>query len=126
MTTRLKRMELIGQFTGLRRSRGKKMEVLKEKSGNTLPDISAIGKIIRRTASVFISIRTAISMRVFGKETNAMVRVPIGEMRLENCAVNIQETGMKTRNMEEALSSTKTEIAMTGIGLQACLKGKAE
>ena len=126
MTTRLKRMELIGQFTGLRRSRGKKMEVLKEKSGNTLPDISAIGKIIRRTASVFISIRTAISMRVFGKETNAMVRVPIGEMRLENCAVNIQETGMKTRNMEEALSSIRTETAMTVIGLQACLKGKAE
>jgi len=126
VTTRLKRMELIGQFTGLRRSRGKKMEVLKEKSGNTLPDISAIGKIIRRTASVFISIRTAISMRVFGKETNAMVRVPIGEMRLENCAVNIQETGMKTRNMEEALSSIRTETAMTVIGLQACLKGKAE
>ncbi len=119
-------MELIGQFTGLRRSRGKKMEVLKEKSGNTLPDISAIGKIIRRTASVFISIRTAISMRVFGRETNAMVRVPIGEMRLENCAVNIQETGMKTRNMEEALSSIRTETAMTVIGLQACLKGKAE
>ena len=100
------------------------MAVSREKSGNMLPGTSATGRTIRRTASAYTSIRMGTSMRAYGRGTNVMVRVHTGEMRAANSAASTRETGSKTRNTEEALSSTKTETVMTDIGLLECLKEK--
>jgi hypothetical protein len=113
---KLKRTELIDQFTGSRKSRDKRMAASREKSGNMLPDTSETGRTIRRTVSAFTSIRMAISMKDSGKEISVMVKVHTGETKEENYVANILEIGLKIRNTEEAPSSTKMEIAMTAIG----------
>lgn len=126
VTARHKRTELTDQSTGLRRSRDKKMEVLRERSGNMLQDTSVIGKKIKKTDSVYNSITTATNTKVYGNVINATVKVLTGEMRLVNCVVNIQEIGAKTKSTVAAHSFTKTVTDTMAIGLQACLKERVE
>ena len=102
------------------------MEVSRERSGNMLLVTLATGKIIKRTASVFTSIRTETSMRVSGKEINATDKVHTGGMKLENCVVNTPVIGSKTKSMAEVHSSIKTVIVMMATGLLVCLKVKEE
>lgn len=102
------------------------MEVSRERSGNMLQDTSVIGKRIRKMDSVYNSITTATNTKVYGNVINAMDKVLTGEMRLENCVVNIQEIGAKTKSMVVAHSFTKTVTDTMAIGLQACLKEKEE
>jgi len=123
---RPKRMELTDPYTGLRRSRDKKTGASRGRNGSMLPDISETGKIIKKTASVFTSIKMEISMRVSGKETSVTAKAPTGEMKLENFVVSTQGTGAKIRNMAEAHSFTRMAIDTMATGLPGCLKAKAE
>ena len=113
-------------YTGLRKSRDKRTAALREKSGSMQADISATGRIIRRTALVFTFIRTATSMRAYGRGINVMARAHTGEMREASFAVNIPEIGSRTRNTVEVLSFTRTGTVMTATGSQECLKVKEE
>jgi hypothetical protein len=113
-------------FSGSRRSRDRRMEASRARNGNTLHDTSEIGKITRKTDSVFTSTRMEISMKGFGKETSAMARAPIGGTRQASFVVNTQGTGSKTRSTAEVLSSTRTGTDTTDTGSQACPRAKAE
>lgn len=116
----------IGQFTGLRRSRDKKMVVSRERNGCTHPDTLVTGRKTRKTVSAFNSTIMATSTKDCGKETNATAREPTGATRLASFAVSTPETGMKTRSMAEVLSSTRTGTDTTDTGSQACPRAKAE
>lgn len=126
VTAKPRKMVLIAQFTGLRRSRDKRMEASRERNGCTHPDTLATGRKTRKMVSAFNSITMATSTKDCGKETSAMVRELTGAMKLESFVVSTQETGMKTRSMAEVLSSTRTGTDTTDTGSRECLRAKAE
>ena len=111
---------------GSRRSRDRRTEASRERSGNTHPDISATGRRIRRTDSVFSSIKTATNTRVYGSVISAMAKELTGVMRLESYVVNIQATGTKTRSMAVVPSSIRTATDTTATGSLECLKEREE
>jgi hypothetical protein len=112
--------------TGSRRSRDRRMEVSRERSGNTHPDISATGKRIRRTVSAFNSTKTVTNMRVYGSVISDMAKELTGVMRLESCVVNTQATGTKTKSMDVVPSSIRTATDTMATGLLECLKEREE
>ena len=65
-------------------------------------------------------------MKECGKETKDMDKEHTGEMKVENSEENILETGVKTKNTVEALSSTKMETDTMVTGLVECHKEKVE
>jgi hypothetical protein len=85
-----------------------------------------IGRITRRMVSESSITRMETSMRVCGKETNAMAKEPTGETRQENCEESIQEIGSKIRSMVEAHSSIKTVIVTMATGCQGCHRVRVE
>lgn len=115
----------IGRCIGSRRSKGRKMEVSRARSGSMRRGTLGTGKTIRKMASVFSSTRTATSMRAYGREIKDTAKALTGEMSLVNYVVNTQETGSKIRSMAGAHSSIKMEIVTMGTGSQACLKVRA-
>ena len=76
--------------------------------------------------SAFNSTTMATSTKDCGKEISAMAKELTGVMKQESFVVSTQETGMKTRNMVEVLSSTKMVTDTTDTGSQECLRAKAE
>ncbi len=102
------------------------MVALKVKNGSNLQDTLVIGKTTAKMDLASSSTRMAISMKACGVLTVAMVRVLIGGMKLENLEENTRVIGSRIRNMAEVLSFIRMETDMMGIGLMACLKGKAE
>lgn len=109
-----------------RRSKGRRMEASRERSGNMLQGTLATGKTTRKMALVSNSTKTETSMKGSGSEINVMVKVHTGVTRMASSVVNIQVTGLMIRNMVEVLSSTKMVIVMTVIGWRACLKVRVE
>jgi hypothetical protein len=126
VTAKLRKMAHIAPFTGLRRSRDKKMEASRERNGCTHPDTSETGRKTRKMVLAFNFTTTATSTKDCGKETSAMARVPTGATKLVSFAVSTQETGMKIRNTAEVLSSTKMGTDTTDTGSRGCLRAKEE
>ena len=109
-------MELTEVCIGCKRSKLRKMEPSREKSGNHLKSISETGETTSRKVSVFNSTRVETSMRVCGLKIKDMAKVPTGELKVRNSEESTQETGMKIKSMEEELSSTRmeTDTMVTG------------
>ena len=126
VTAKPRKMVLIAQYTGLRRSRDKKMEASRERNGCTHPDTLVTGRKTRKTVSAFNSTIMATSTKDCGKETSATGRELTGAMKLANCVASIQVTGTKIRNTVAALSSIRTATDTTATGSPECLKEKAE
>lgn len=77
---KLRRMDLIEVYTGLRRSQDKKMEALRERCGLDHQDTLVIGEIIARKALEYSSIRMVTNMKACGPWIRNMVKVLTGEM----------------------------------------------
>ena len=92
------------------------MEVSKEKCGRAHQDISAIGETIAKKDSVFNSTRTETNMKVCGPWIKNMVKALTGEMMEESSEENTQEIGLKTKSMEEELSTSKIVTGTMDIG----------
>lgn len=122
MTIKRKRTVHTDQSTGSRRSKDKRMEVLRERNGSMHLGILETGRIIKKMVSAFNSTRTVTNTRVYGKEINAMGKVLIGGTKMVNSEESTQATGLKIKNTVEAPSSTKMEIDTMDIGYQECLK----
>jgi hypothetical protein len=102
------------------------MEASRERNGNTHQGTLEIGRITVRKVSAFSSTKTAISMRVCGPPTAGMVKVLIGETKVESLGENTLVIGLRIRSMEEVLSSTRMVTDTMDSGLMACLKARAE
>jgi hypothetical protein len=122
VTIKHKRTAHINQSTGSRRSKDKRMEVLKERNGSMHQGTLETGRIIKKMVSAFNSIKTVTNMRVYGKEINAMDKGLIGGMKMVNSEESIQATGLKIKNTVEAPSSIKMEIDTMDTGYQECHK----
>ena len=109
MTAKLRKMVHIALFTGLRRSRDKKMEASRERNGCTHPDTSETGRKTRKMVLAFNFTTMATSTKDCGKEISAMARVLTGATKLASFAVSTQETGMKIRNTAEVMSTTSAK-----------------
>jgi len=66
MMLKLKRMDLIDLYIGLKQVKNKKMEVLKEKNGNKIVVIMENGLIIKNMDLVFKSMAIKINMKEVG------------------------------------------------------------
>ena len=109
-------MELTEVYTGFRRSKHRRMERSRVRSGSHLKNTLEIGEIISRKDSVSNSTKVETSTRVCGLKTRDMVKELTGELKAKSYAESTQEIGMRTRNMEEELSFTKTEIGTMDTG----------
>jgi hypothetical protein len=116
MTLKHRKTELIELFSGFKNKKQKKMAQSKEISGFHLQSTLEIGVITVKRDLVFNITKTVINTKECGRLIKDMVRVHTGVWRLRNLDVNTQETGLKTRNMEEEHFSTKMEIVTTVIG----------
>jgi hypothetical protein len=122
VTIKRKRTVHTDQSTGLRRSKDKRMEVLRERNGSMHLGILETGRIIKKMALAFNFTRTVTNTRVYGKEINVMGKVLIGGTKMVNSEESTQATGLKIKNTVEAPSSTKMEIDTMDIGYQECHK----
>jgi hypothetical protein len=113
---KLRKMDHIEVYTGLRRSQSKKMAALKAKCGKRPQDILVIGGITARRVSVFNSIKMEINMKECGQWTRSMARAHTGEMRMESSEENTPEIGSKIRSMVVVPSSLRIVIDMMVIG----------
>ena len=119
-------MARIDRSIGSIRRISRRMALSRVRSGKPVRNTSVIGETIARKASASSSTRMAISMRACGLLTSATVRELTGRtQQATNCAVNTQEIGMRTRNMEEAPFSTRMETDTMGTGSMGCLRGRA-
>ena len=84
MTQKHRKMEPIEVYTGYRRSRHRRMVLLRVKSGSHHRSILAIGEITLRRDSVLNSTKMETNMRVCGHKTNAMVKVLTGKLRVRS------------------------------------------
>jgi len=125
-TARPKRMEHIAPSTGSRRSRDKRTEASREKSGSMHLATSVTGKRIRRTDSAFSSTRMGTNTRGYGNVISATAKAPTGAMRRASCAVNTQETGSRIRSTAAVPFSTRTATDTMATGSLECLRAKAE
>ena len=67
-----------------RRSKGRRMEASREKSGSRLLAISVIGRTTAKMGSVFSFTRMETSTKACGREIGDMARERTGETRLES------------------------------------------
>lgn len=117
MMSKLRKMDRIAQFTGLKSDQLEKTELSGEKSGKCQIVTSAIGSIIKSKALEYKFIETAINIKECGVATSAMVKELIGKIKeIINFAVNTLGTGMKGCDMGEEHFSSRMEIVMMGIG----------
>lgn len=79
-----KRMDLIDQSTGLRKSQDKKMEASRERSGHPLRGISVTGLITARRALVSSSSRMETSMKACGQWIRSMGKALTGDLMAES------------------------------------------
>jgi len=71
---------------------------------------------IAKRASASSFTKMEISTRECGLSTSDTAKALTGKTRATNSAENTLAIGMKTKSMEEVLSSTKTEIVTTATG----------
>lgn len=60
------------------------MEALKVRNGRRLQDILVTGRIIIKRDLVFSFTKTVTNMKACGQTINAMVKAPIGGMKMES------------------------------------------
>ena len=116
MMPRLKKMERTGRYIGFRRKRSRRMALLKERNGKAPLAILVIGETIAKRDSEYNTTKMVTNMKACGLLIKNMDKALSGVLKAKNCAVNILEIGLKTKNMEEAPFSTRMVIDMTGIG----------
>ncbi len=112
--------------TGSRRSRDKRTEASRERSGNTHLATLVTGRRIRRTDLAFSSTKTETNTRDYGNVISVTVKAPTGATRRANCAVNTQETGSRIKSTVAAPSSTRTATDTMVTGSLECLRARAE
>lgn len=100
------------------------MEASRAKCGNNHPVILEIGATTWKKGLAFNIIKMVTSMRACGLWTRGTVKAHTGEQRAVNLGVSTQETGTKTKSMEEVLSFTKMEIDTTDTGSMVFPKAK--
>lgn len=113
---KLRKMDLIDRFTGLRKSQDKKMEASKEKNGQVHPGISETGLITVRRVSEFNSSITVISTKECGPWIRSMVKAHTGDLTVVSSEENTQAIGLRTRSTAEVHSSSKTQTGTMDTG----------
>lgn len=126
MTKKLKRMDHIEVFTGLKRRKDKKMGLSKVKSGNSQAGILGTGEIMEKKDLELCSSQMEINMKECGIQIKDMGKELTGELREESLGENTLGIGLKIKNMEEELFSLKMETDMMDIGLTIRCKVKEE
>lgn len=116
MILKLRKMEHTDLYTGLRKSKDRKMEQLKVKSGRHRKGTLVIGRIMERMVLVFSFTKMETSMKVCGELTKDTDKELIGALKETNYAENTLVIGLKTRNTVEAPFSSKTATGTTGTG----------
>jgi len=93
VTPKLRKMEPIDQFTGSRKSKGKRTAASRARSGNIPRGTLETGKRTKKMVSAFNSIKKETNTRVYGNETSVMARALTGGTRPANLDESTQETG---------------------------------
>lgn len=104
MMLKLKRMDYIKPYIGLKVNLRMKMVLKRLKDGLLIRNMLGIGKIILNLDLEFNIMEMAINMKVVGKIPNAMVKEHIGLLKERiNYVENIQVIGLMIRKLGKEL-----------------------